>query len=138
MMNKTAARAGSENVCHPRKLLLSKKAEFLEALGINTHRLAGAIDESDADPVVRLQEETLNLGINAVLYDQLEQVEEALGRLEMGEYGCCVGCNRPIAPNRLQSVPWTPYCLGCQEQAATADLNHRIHAQKGTENVLNS
>jgi len=99
-----------------RKFLLDKKAEFMKALGINSHRLAGA--ELDADPVTRLQEESLNLGLNWVLYGQLRQVEEALSRLDLGEYGYCLGCGESIAPNRLRSVPWTAYCLGCQEKAS--------------------
>src|SRR3990172_5253893 len=93
-----------------RQLLLNKRAEFLEALEINTHRLAGATQDLDTDPVVRLQEESLKLGLNEVLYSQLQQVQDALGRLDLGEYGYCQGCNDPIAANRLQSVPWTEYC----------------------------
>jgi RNA polymerase-binding transcription factor DksA len=115
-MKKLATGFQDNATYNPRKLLLNKQAEFLEALGINSHRLAGAIHELDADPVSRLQEETLNLGINEVLYSQLREVEEALVRLDLGEYGNCGGCGDPIAPNRLRSVPWTAYCLGCQEK----------------------
>ena len=125
-MSKYDTRTGFDVVYHPRKLLLSKKTEFLEALGINSHRLAEAIHELDADPVTRLQEETLNLGINAVLYGQLRQVEAALDRLDLGEYGYCLGCNNPIAPNRLRSVPWTSYCLECQEGAGVLDPAEEI------------
>ena len=121
-MNKTAIRTGSEGPYNPRKVLLSKKAEFLEALGINSHRLAGAARELDADPVQILQEESLHLGLNGVLYGQLRQVEEALERLKQGEYGYCRACNDPIATNRLRSVPWTEYCLGCQEKISALAL----------------
>ena len=129
-MIKSHTRAAFDVVYHPRNLLLSKKAEFLEALGINSHRLAGAARELDADPVSRLQEESLNLGLNWVLYGQLRQVEEALDRLDLGEYGYCLGCNKPIALNRLRSVPWTPYCLECQEKAAPEDLPEEIGAME--------
>ena len=121
-MNKLAARAGTDGLYNPRKLLLSKKAEFQEALGINSHRLAGAAQEWDADPVQRLQEESLHLGLNGVLYGQLRQVEEALDRLDLGEYGYCRACQDPIAANRLRSVPWTEYCLECQEKASSREL----------------
>ena len=105
-----------DNATHnPRKLLLDKQAEFLEALGINSHRLAAA-REIDVDPERLLQEESLNLGLNEVLYTQLRLVEEALVRLDLEEYGYCLRCGDPIAPNRLRSVPWTSYCLGCQEK----------------------
>jgi RNA polymerase-binding transcription factor DksA len=107
-----------DNATHnPRELLLGKQAEFLEALGINSHRLAAA-REMDVDPERLSQEESLNLGLNEVLYTQLRLVEEALVRLDLGDYGYCLGCGDSIAPNRLRSVPWTPYCLGCQEKTS--------------------
>lgn len=125
-MSKYDTRTGFDVIHHPRKLLLSKKTEFMEALGINSHRLAGAIHDLDADPVTRLQEETLNLGLNAVLYGQLRQVEAALDRLDLGEYGYCLSCNNPIATNRLRSVPWTSYCLECQEGTGFLDPAEEI------------
>ena len=116
-MNKLTTGVQGNAIYNPRQLLLNKQAEFLAALGINSHRLA-ANQEIDADPERLLQEESLNLGLNQVLYTQLRLVEEALVRLDLGEYGYCLGCGDPIAPNRLRSVPWTPYCLGCQEKTS--------------------
>ncbi len=43
------------------------------------------------------------------------QIADALARLGNGEYGVCLRCGAEIAPARLNSVPWTPYCLRCQE-----------------------
>jgi RNA polymerase-binding transcription factor DksA len=116
-------------VYNPRELLLDKRAEFLAALGINSHRLAST-QEIDADSERLLQEESVNLGLNAVLYTQLRLIEEALVRLDQGEYGYCQGCGGPIAPNRLQSVPWTPYCLRCQEKTGFLNPAELIGAGK--------
>lgn len=41
----------------------------------------------------------------------LAQVNGALRRIEQGEYGSCVECGEPINENRLQTVPYTPYCI---------------------------
>jgi DnaK suppressor protein len=41
----------------------------------------------------------------------LEQVRDALGRIEDGTYGKCIVDGRPIEEKRLKAVPWTPYCL---------------------------
>lgn len=46
----------------------------------------------------------------------LKQVEDALKRVADGTYGKCVVCGRPIAPARLEAIPWTPYCLEDQEK----------------------
>jgi len=44
---------------------------------------------------------------------ELAEIEEALARMDQGTYGICVACEGPIAPDRLELLPATPYCLGC-------------------------
>jgi DnaK suppressor protein len=41
----------------------------------------------------------------------LQQVRDALRRIEDGTFGRCVVDGGPIEPKRLDAVPWTPYCL---------------------------
>jgi DnaK suppressor protein len=45
----------------------------------------------------------------------LQQVQEALRRIENGTYGRCVIDGRPIPPKRLDAMPWTPYCIKHQK-----------------------
>jgi DnaK suppressor protein len=47
----------------------------------------------------------------------LSQVRMALGRIDAGTYGRCIVDAEPIDPKRLDSVPWTPYCLKHQAEA---------------------
>jgi DnaK suppressor protein len=47
----------------------------------------------------------------------LSMVRSALSRLESGTYGTCVACEQPIPKKRLAAVPWTPFCIACQEAA---------------------
>lgn len=42
-------------------------------------------------------------------------VEEAVDRMDKGEYGVCTHCGEPIGLPRLEAVPWARYCIGCQE-----------------------
>lgn len=44
------------------------------------------------------------------------QVRDALQRIENGAYGKCVDCGRQIEDPRLESLPWTPYCLADEER----------------------
>lgn len=50
----------------------------------------------------------------------LQSVREALARIADGSFGTCVQCEEEIKPNRLAAVPWTNYCISCQQ---TADLH---------------
>jgi len=45
---------------------------------------------------------------------QLADVEAAITRLDDGSYGTCVRCGRPIAPERLDALPWAAHCIECQ------------------------
>jgi DnaK suppressor protein len=46
----------------------------------------------------------------------IEQIRDALHRIEDGTYGVCVDCGRHIETNRLEAVPWTPYCVNDQNR----------------------
>jgi RNA polymerase-binding transcription factor DksA len=42
--------------------------------------------------------------------DVLQQVRDALGRVQDGTFGTCIVDGGPIEEQRLEAVPWTPYC----------------------------
>ena len=45
--------------------------------------------------------------------DILRNVEAALMRIEGGNYGVCQQCEKSIDQQRLDAIPFTPYCVGC-------------------------
>ncbi|MFP5342770.1 MAG: TraR/DksA family transcriptional regulator [Candidatus Limnocylindria bacterium] len=45
---------------------------------------------------------------------QLELIDAALARLDDGTFGTCLRCGRPIAPGRLEALPWAEHCIDCQ------------------------
>ena len=47
---------------------------------------------------------------------QLSLINEALKRIEKGTYGICQRCTQEIGKKRLEAIPWTPYCINCQEK----------------------
>ena len=48
---------------------------------------------------------------------QLFMIDEALRRIERNEYGICQMCGKNISKKRLDAVPWSPYCIECQEKS---------------------
>jgi len=48
----------------------------------------------------------------------LDAVEAALARLDAGTFGTCIRCGRPIAPERLEALPWAAHCIDCQRIVA--------------------
>lgn len=52
----------------------------------------------------------------------LQMVETALQRIREGTFGLCVSCGNEINPRRLEAVPWTRYCIECQEKKEKGQL----------------
>jgi RNA polymerase-binding transcription factor len=46
----------------------------------------------------------------------LEEIDAALVRLDHGSYGICERCGRPIPAERLDILPHTRFCVGCQRR----------------------
>lgn len=115
-MAKPVNRNKSNSIKMYRKELLNKKVELLTSLGSNFKRLADAERNSEDDLIVALQDEFLHLGLDRVLSGQLQEVQSALDRLNLGEYGACANCGSSISSKRLQAVPWATYCVDCQDK----------------------
>lgn len=47
---------------------------------------------------------------------ELDEIEDALGRLESSTFGLCEHCRRPIPLARLRAMPAARHCLDCQEK----------------------
>ena len=46
----------------------------------------------------------------------LQQIEDALERIEDGVYGKCIECEKVIPKTRLNAIPYTPYCVKCASE----------------------
>jgi DnaK suppressor protein len=110
------------------KFELSKIRDVLEAKQAELARLVRnrdgiAIEKSpDALDEVQLATER-ELAIRSLDRDSglLRNIRAALRRIEDGGFGVCLHCEEDISPKRVAAVPWTPFCLQCQELADRQD-----------------
>ncbi len=96
-----------------RKALTDRMAE-LES------RLTGIEEELDAHQskdweelaVEREEDEVLErMGTSGQA--EIRMIKAALQRMDDGEYGACVKCGNDIVPERLDVLPYTPFCKDC-------------------------
>ncbi len=52
----------------------------------------------------------------------LRSIQAALLRIEDRTFGSCATCEEKIGGNRLVAVPWTPFCIRCQETVDRGDM----------------
>jgi len=68
----------------------------------------------------------------------LRDVRGALRRIADGSYGVCMHCEEDIKPKRLDAVPWTKYCIRCQEAADRQDFDSPDSGDRADELLLNA
>src|SRR5947199_10656967 len=99
------------------KKILENKQDELERIvrnrdAITIEKSADALDEvqhaAERELAIRNLDRESNL---------LRNVRSALRRIEDESFGVCLHCEEEISPKRLAAVPWTAFCIQCQEIA---------------------
>jgi DnaK suppressor protein len=91
-----------------------------------------AVESSEADiqddiefALIQMKSETLN------------KVNDALMRLESGDYGNCFECGEEIAEKRLRALPFAVRCKDCEEAREVAEQRERQQAaRRGTSSLF--
>ena len=100
-----------------RKILLEEKEKIgdeIKSKQINLSDIERDVgDEVDKSMVE--QERELNLLLQDREKQHLEAIEEALQRIETGEYGFCDECGDQIDKKRLMVMPLAQLCISCQQ-----------------------
>jgi RNA polymerase-binding protein DksA len=98
----------------PRALLLAERARVLEELKETEIEAPGQMTYgSQAAAASHVFEQQRDLALRDHNTGHLADIDAALARLEAGTYGTCTACKRPIAPERLEALPWTALCIDC-------------------------
>ncbi|MGA2533280.1 MAG: TraR/DksA family transcriptional regulator [Candidatus Aminicenantales bacterium] len=103
-----------------RKTLLQKKEMIVRKLSELTNE-SKEMETNVAQDVIDKAETSYTkeflLSLSDADREQLLFIDEALKRLKREEFGVCQVCQQEIGRKRLEAVPWTPYCINCQEKA---------------------
>ena len=108
-------RIDTERIRHKLKLRRQQILEFLKRLDDETQALDPDSAQDVADQsVLGMSKESL-FERTSQQRIVLRMVDGALGRISNGSFGVCANCGDDISVRRLEALPWTQYCLRCQE-----------------------
>jgi DnaK suppressor protein len=62
--------------------------------------------------------------------EALGRLDEALGRIDAGEYGQCLECHVEISEQRLGALPFAVRCTACEARHEQADEHERRPARR--------
>jgi len=74
------------------------------------------------DEAANIYTKQLLLSLNENERMMLQEVDEALDRIENGTYGICEECGGPIGLKRLEVKPVAKYCVPCKTKLEKGKL----------------
>ena len=69
-----------------------------------------------ADMASDVHQQDLLLKLASSEREFLLSIDDALRRIDDGDYGVCPDCNKKISKTRLKAMPRAQYCRVCQEE----------------------
>ena len=100
-----------------RKILLEEKEKIgveIKSKQLNLSDIERDVGDEVDNSMVE-QERELDLLLQDREKQHLEAIEEALQRIETGEYGFCDECGDQIDQKRLMVIPLAQLCIACQQ-----------------------
>jgi DnaK suppressor protein len=102
------------------------------AWGGKLNEVLDAVESAEAD----IQEE-IEFALVQMKSETLNKVNNALTRLERGDYGYCFECGEEIAEKRLRALPFAVRCKDCEEAREVAEQRERqMAARRGSSSLF--
>jgi RNA polymerase-binding protein DksA len=116
------SRLTAANIDHFKQMLLQKRREIIsnvnemEDEALKKSRMDASGDLSSmpihmADIGTDNYEQEFALGLMDSERKLLNEIDDALQRIEQKNYGICEGTGKPIRKARLEAQPWARYCV---------------------------
>ncbi len=100
--------------------------------GGKLNEVLDAVESSEAD----IQED-IEFALIQMKSETLNKINDALVRLEHGNYGYCFDCAEEIAEKRLRALPFAVRCKDCEEAREVAEQRQRqLTARRGASSLF--
>jgi RNA polymerase-binding protein DksA len=81
-----------------------------------TEEPLGTTDNHLADTATATLDREIDFTLGENSEQVLAEIDDALQRIEDGTFGTCRTCGQPIAPERLEAMPWATQCIDCKRK----------------------
>ena len=115
-----------------KKIFVQQRDQILTNVAVMDENLMVRPDEDkdEVDQATTDIEQSMRMQLKNRETFTLRKINEAIRRIEEGNYGECLNCGEHIELRRLQARPTTTLCISCKEEeeklSASAILGHRF------------
>jgi DnaK suppressor protein len=109
-----------------RRILLEERDRVLRAIENLHNETPGSLEEATgeetsfdnhlADTATVTYDREMDYTLEENSEAVLAAIDAALRRIEDGTYGTCQRCGKPIAPERLEALPYAELCIECKRR----------------------
>ena len=109
-----------------RRILLEERDRVLRAIENLHNETPGSLEEATgeessfdnhlADTATVTYDREMDYTLEENSEAVLAAIDAALRRIEDGTYGTCQRCGNPIAPERLEALPYAELCIDCKRR----------------------
>jgi len=119
-------------------MLVKMRAELVQEISRRSKATteAGAQDIGDIlDSVSEERTRELDMILTDREKRKLQQIDDALDRIEENSYGQCEECGVKIPKARLKVLPFAKFCVECQEKMEREEKYLREEPEEGIKKV---
>lgn len=107
------------NVERFRELLLEERKRVSDSIEYLRHENSGSMEDEVpetglADTATVTVDREMDFSLEENSHQILGEIDAALERIESGTFGKCARCDRPIAEERLEAMPYATLCIECK------------------------
>ena len=109
--------------------LVKRRGELLMRIQELTKMPGQAVSGDKVDQAIAsLEREDMSMHLQAEI-SELHDIQDALKRIDRGDYGTCESCGKPIGAARLAALPFATLCLKCKEEEEQATEGYEIRGR---------
>ena len=118
-----------------REILNEVQSKIKDVRSEGTANLTTGVVDAEETSVSDIQED-IELALIQMKAETLTRVNEALERLNAGNYGRCNECGDEISPQRLRALPFAVRCKDCEEAREVAQQRERMIQRRGAASLF--
>ncbi len=100
-----------------RNSLIEMLEELDDRLARISHDIQEPLDHNFEEQATQAENNEVLDGLGNAARTEMEMVKQAIARIDIGQYGLCQVCGKPISKERLKVVPYSSLCIKCASQA---------------------
>jgi len=114
----------NNNIMKEYEEVRSHLVAMLEELNLRLSRITDNVRHSEV-PLEKDFAEMATQNVNNEVMDylgnsaraEIEMINQAIARIDNGQYGICQVCDEPISKERLAALPYSNMCIKCASKA---------------------